>query len=531
MNKILVSLLALLGFTQAVAQDYEYVPFVREGVKWVYYYDSPFETVGDEFIPQGRHYYTLELKGDTVIDGKHYKPMHLYSGDAINEESDTIPVYLREENKVVYALAIDDKRYAECPIGIGEDCLVTYRSVICPIVTGQEYILYDFNDPAEFYENHDVYIALYAGSYMVSIGNRMRKCHGVATNDFIFNGYVIEGIGYAGGDLDGTPLCYFYPFITGLQVSYRLSHVIENGEIIYRPEDLEQLLEPDDYEYVPFVREGVKWVYSVDNPCSEEYSDMYLPIPSGISYYSYEMKGDAVFDGKHYKPVILYYIDSVGIEIVQDIVPVYLREENKVVYAYHPDGRTYLQCPVGYGGSADVVFGWASFFYPMDFFNDGEFILYDFNRPDTFYDNLVDILLQVGDDYMSYLRTDIVKIGKYNCKRHFYKGYDDDSPTNVIIEGIGCDGIGCMPLCYFPIFTTSFEIGYWLSHVIEDGEIIYKGMGYSDDALVGIDEVVADRTRRPADPNYYNLMGQPVSQDVPTAPGIYIHQGKKVVVR
>ena len=35
-NLFLLSLLTLLGMTQAVAQEYEYVPFVREGVKWVY---------------------------------------------------------------------------------------------------------------------------------------------------------------------------------------------------------------------------------------------------------------------------------------------------------------------------------------------------------------------------------------------------------------------------------------------------------------------------------------------------------------
>ena len=81
-----------------------------------------------------------------------------------------------------------------------------------------------------------------------------------------------------------------------------------------------------DYEYIPFVREGVKWVYCIDNPYNEEISEMYLPIPSGTSYYSFEMKGDAVFNGKHYKPVVLYYIDENGKEIAQNIVPVYLRE-------------------------------------------------------------------------------------------------------------------------------------------------------------------------------------------------------------
>ncbi|MBR3728099.1 MAG: hypothetical protein IKN10_03885, partial [Muribaculaceae bacterium] len=77
---ILITILALLGMTQAVAQEYEYVPFVREGVKWVC--DAP--NIG--YWPQDYHrYYNLELKGDTVIDGKCYKAMHKYRGDTINE--------------------------------------------------------------------------------------------------------------------------------------------------------------------------------------------------------------------------------------------------------------------------------------------------------------------------------------------------------------------------------------------------------------------------------------------------------------
>ena len=70
-----------------------------------------------------------------------------------------------------------------------------------------------------------------------------------------------------------------------------------------------------------------------------------------------------------------------------------------------------------------------------------------------------------------------------------------------------------------------------LSHVVKDGKIIYKGMRYREDVLSGIDEMATDQARRSMDDNYYNLMGQPVGKDVPTAPGIYIHQGKKIVVR
>lgn len=36
MKQTIITIVALLGMAQAVAQEYEYVPFVREGVKWVY---------------------------------------------------------------------------------------------------------------------------------------------------------------------------------------------------------------------------------------------------------------------------------------------------------------------------------------------------------------------------------------------------------------------------------------------------------------------------------------------------------------
>ena len=75
-TKLLLLILALLGMSQAVAQEYEYVPFVREGVKWVYFYDNPFnaEVLG---MADSIQYYSFELKEDTVIDSKSYKPVQL----------------------------------------------------------------------------------------------------------------------------------------------------------------------------------------------------------------------------------------------------------------------------------------------------------------------------------------------------------------------------------------------------------------------------------------------------------------------
>ena len=239
MKKILLLLLLTLqGMPQLSALEYEYVPFVREGVKWVCFYDNPCISV-DHFIPFGEHYFILEIKGDTCIDGKRYKPVHYYSGNRINELNDTVPVYLREENKVVYGIILDDKRYYECPVGIGT--IVNGLDLYSAIQTGVEFVLYDFNDPAGFYDDLDVASSPqlhYSCEEMIQIGNTLRKkqVFSFVESEGIYfgNNYIIEGIGYGGED-PGMPLNYFYGITTGtIQVIYQLSHVIENGEIVYK---------------------------------------------------------------------------------------------------------------------------------------------------------------------------------------------------------------------------------------------------------------------------------------------------------
>ena len=56
-----------------------------------------------------------------------------------------------------------------------------------------------------------------------------------------------------------------------------------------------------------------------------------------------------------------------------------------------------------------------------------------------------------------------------------------------------------------------------------------QGACYAPYSQSGIGELTT-MPQRAVDQNYYNLMGQPVGTDVPTTPGIYIHQGKKICV-
>ncbi len=501
---ILLALLALLGMSQAAAQEYEYVPFVREGVKWVYIYHENFYPV-----PNTGKLLNLEIKGDTVINGKTYKLMHKYYGDSINTNNDTVPVCLREENKVVYAFVPNGIVYNDCPVGN------RFKSSDADAIReGREFILYDFNNPIAFVRAFsDSLGANFEHLYtdIITVGERQVKRYGEYIEGLGAID-IIEGIGMRGSNT--YPLSCFNVMLYGLPY-WALISVIEDGETIFDLELAHNVPDvPYGYHYVPFVREGVQWVYYYNNPFIREVLDM----DEGIQYYSFEMKGDVVIGDKHYKQVCLtHYLDENN-QVVEGFIPVYLREEDKVVYAVQPEGINYPQCPVGIGKCVSE-----SFDPVMD--ECEEFVLYDFNDPITLYSE------ELGSPDFQYRATDYVNIGPHVSKRHQYKTHWYTSDNDFIIEGIGFDSpTKGTPLFYFNLDITGLQVGYFLSHVVENGEIIYKGAHYKQNPFDGISEVADGQTIK-ADDNYYDLMGRAVGKNVPTTPGIYIHQGKKIVIR
>ena len=670
-------LLALLTTLSAFAQDYEYVPFVREGVKWVC--DAPYS----EWMQYHHCYFTMELAGDTVIDGIVYKAMHKYSGDAINEMNDTIPVYLREENKVVYGIVPDGKTYTECPVGMN-----WWPEAQEIIQSGQEFILYDFNDPINFIKNNVRYPIEGSpyGYFVDAIISDQIVVADIKRNRYIFSGSCfIEGIGcdglfsgyplsaryellcyviengdtiytskrleeqesyapdyvelpiprqgvqwvnerviiengdttsqyykyeFRGYDSQGFANCYTYTGETlggsaasvaaqyqswsyGLNTSngmirhntpynkvlknnrnlmyfgssigddylemyhflyyatdidpgytpnwyiYRqkesfltrenlveveplvieeikckrfayigeqgdtlayivqgigfdsrdmgdlltpftrkpdpdadyqeywgLSHVIKDGKIIYKGMRYNPALfdDPDDdYEYVPFVREGVKWVYFYDNS-DDIINPDYEP---GKHYFNLELKGDTVINGKTYKAMHKYSGTSINWE--NDTVPVYLREENKIVYGIIPEKQKYDDCPVG------NVYDFYGSFY-----NGQEFVLYDFADPITFWNvNYNDYLYVPAINYQT---TDTISLGNKLTKRYVWT--HANMKYFYQVEGVGTDaeinGYTLYP--YKDISPGMSNVYFWLSHVVENGKTIYKGIHY-DPAL------------------------------------------------
>ena len=232
-------MLSLLDITQVNAQEYEYVPFVREGVKWVYFYENYYSTLYgyDENLALGKDYLTLEIKGDTIIDGKTYKAMHKYSGSAIDWGHDTIPIYLREEDKVVYGIVPDCMLYYDCFVGYGPEYLLM-DGLYGQIYTGQEFVLYDFDDTKSYYESEKMFdpsvfdrkIFSYIGSDMITVGKNQVTRHLI--NRWNLEDYLIESVGFDGHN-SGFTLHYFYS-MTYADARFHLSHVVENGEIIYK---------------------------------------------------------------------------------------------------------------------------------------------------------------------------------------------------------------------------------------------------------------------------------------------------------
>ena len=508
---LLISILALLGMTQAVAQEYEYVPFVREGVKWTYsiqdyHYEMDYETNparGDNKV-----YRTLEIKGDTVINGKTYKAMHMCVDDQYSEPKDVVPVYLREENKKVYGIVpvsifFDDAIICLTPYGFAPDD---------EILAGEEFLLYDFQDPVTYWENliNDDWFNLQLKQDTVEVGGHYAKrlFDSRQEGDYF---QVIEGIGAMG--MNSYPLAFFMPVCTGIHCTeyYSLEKVVENGEVIYPQNYVED-------RYLPVIREGVKWV--------NEYVEI-TDEGTTSHYYSYEFKGnhpelDAY--NRVFKAVYSKNYDANGVAYGEESLVAGLREDEACILSFRNEPLDWMTNFINfytYQGNDDVRLLHENLEGMWD-------IDYYINNQSYPHMNLLNT--------DNFIEADPIEIDGVLCSRIAYIGEQGDTLA-YLVEGIGFDsrewGDLLTPFTQYPDADCGecYKELCGLSHVVKDGKIIYKGMRYREDVLSGIDEVVTDKARYPMDDNYYNLMGRPVGKDVPTAPGIYIHQGKKIVVR
>ena len=279
----------------------------------------------------------------------------------------------------------------------------------------------------------------------------------------------------------------------------------------------------DSTGYLSVVREGVKWVNEkviVNHGDTTRY------------YYNYEIKGeDCWTDLAGDIQKACYYFLGNQLDVEQDSLIAGLRDDlgfeilcirNNALKKVQDEERGMFIFPTYTDGGSRTLY---DFSYPWKCIH---YYLYqcEYYWVEQGHDE------EITEENL--IEVEPVMVEGVECFRIAYLD-ENGEPLAYIVEGIGFDsrdmGDLLTPFTRQPDHDADYQEWCGLSHVVKDGQIIYKGMRYREGAFTGIDEAVADRTGRPQDENYYDLMGRPVGKEVPSTPGIYIHQGQKIVVR
>ncbi len=284
MKKVIILLAVMLGSVSAItAQDY--VPLVREGVKWKCgnANDSYWGWPGNYIEP-----YTICFEGDTIIENHSYKNCMLVFDGYPDEVSDsTVCGFAREDiaaKKVYFRWnpQYDDRLY-----------YADYNRLWIDI--GEEFVLYDFSDVTQcsaFKRKSNLTVE----TEDVDIAGRLHRQYNIKYSDGSHFLSMIEGIGCVGNhscyylDNIGDLLCFFIVAYSGSDNNMPMFFHLEDaaGNIIYDA--------PND-EHVRLVREGVKWKYTrVFNPETPEAMER---VP-----FTMELKGDTILQGHRFKNVI-----------------------------------------------------------------------------------------------------------------------------------------------------------------------------------------------------------------------------------
>ncbi len=233
MKKITLFLLGLLVMTSASAVEYQYLPLVKEGKKWVYFYSN------------GPGFYVGQLVNTTEMNGHKYINYYVQEGVStpeINLEEANLRAFFREENKRVYIV------YNNWDVD-QDDGHIYYRQYkfakYFDEATGEN-VLYDFNDVTDPYVNHynndqplleglDVVITQeQLGDYLSNlyiIGDKVviaEQCG--AVKDILQN-----------NDMMLNPLNPMYH--NGGEPTRILAYIEDDGKIIYKGESYEAAME------------------------------------------------------------------------------------------------------------------------------------------------------------------------------------------------------------------------------------------------------------------------------------------------
>lgn len=122
MKNIIFALLGILILTSARATDNEYIPLVREGVKWVEYYENTFDNT--------QSVKTYQFCGNIEIGGNVYSKLYSTSRLSDVAQQDSPIAYVREHEKQIYSVPVNSEIYG---------CILSNEDI-------GEYLIYNFND-------------------------------------------------------------------------------------------------------------------------------------------------------------------------------------------------------------------------------------------------------------------------------------------------------------------------------------------------------------------------------------------------
>ena len=457
----------LLGGMAAQAADYQ--PLVREGVRWINH-----QNIGGEDFYHELPHYAIEFHGDTLAEyggvTHQYKKCYTY-----NVNYGESPAVVDYDNMLPVALVREeDERVYMIDLGKSDS----------------EQLLYDFSSRqgnAQIYDefgNSD----LYAFSSPTVVA-------GHACSTYVGNlGMVIESVGLV-SQFMGDLLWPKWYQVLGEDIYYGLDYLEDlDGNILYKSPWYK---EPSTCQ--PLVREGVVWHYVYWN---YDYEVTMYPYCTELNV---QFKGDTTICGVQYKKCFLF--DSPTLP--DNALPVYYaREENGKVMFTQPRHQV-----------VDTLHGAFMPEIPGEFFElNGETLVYDFSDMSSFAENI----------HAEIVSTSEVEVNGVPAKKYHLSlpdAYECD-----FVEGVGVDGkYGGVLFCPFIILSTGYSSRpCGLIKLTDlDGNVLYKGAKY--DKYNSIDRVDDDASAA-ADPRWYDLLGHPFDSR-PTQPGVYIHQGKKVVVK
>ena len=334
-----------------------------------------------------------------------------------------------------------------------------------------EYLLYDFSGESQATLCGQVTFD-YEGTIDVG-GHPCRVFH-----DPHRFGHLVESVGLVSGD-SGDLVDQRWGEPAGGDYHYGLDHMegLDGSAVFLSPVRAAK----------PLVREGVRWIYRRGGNGTP------------WSFYAIEFEGDTVIEPCNMPLACVY----------------------KKCYRFAVDNDN-MHLPVSHAGETPTAYmrnhGVLTAIIDretVDQNTDGfppESYLYSFSCPCLAY-------LMADASQLTFSLTGKTDIDGQECR--VFTG-DEATGSDLLVETVGL-----VSASHGDLLGQAAGEGFGLSHVVDtDGNIIYKGPCYSENSSI---ETVGDVSRL-GDPRWYDLLGHPY-ESRPTQPGIYIHQGRKVVVK